>query len=75
MIRDGLTADPTTRKLYSSAVVLAEVAFYAGIYDDQKGCELIGFDGCYRWRSLTDITHRNPERFVPEAATADGNYT
>ena len=73
VIREGLNADPTTRKLYGSAVVLAQVAFYAGIYDEQKGCELIGFDGGYHARSLTDITHPDPERFLPAAATADGN--
>jgi hypothetical protein len=74
VIREGLGADGTTRKLYGSAIVLAEVAFYAGIYDDKKGCALIGFDGGHRWHPLTDITCPDAARLLPEAMTADGNH-
>ena len=73
VIRDGLAADGTTRKLYGSAIVLAEVAFYAGIYDPKKGCALIGFEGGQHSHSLTDITHPDAARFLPAAATANGN--
>ena len=74
IIRDGLAADSTTRKLYGSAIVLAEVAFYAGIYDPKKGCALIGFEGGQPARPLTDITYPDAARFLPEALTADGNH-
>jgi hypothetical protein len=74
IIRDGLAADGTTRKLYGSAIVLAEVAFYAGIYDPKKGCALIGFEGSERWHPLTDITHPDAARFLPAALTIDGNH-
>ncbi|HYL21280.1 MAG TPA: hypothetical protein VEU74_05950 [Gemmatimonadales bacterium] len=74
VIAEGLAADGTTRRLYSGAIVLAQIAFYAGIYDEKKGCALIGFDGGYRGHSLTDITHPAPERFVSRALTGDGNY-
>ena len=74
VIRDGLTADATTRKLYGSAIVLAEVAYYAGIYDEKKGCRLIGFEGGNHWHALSDITHPDPTRFLPAALTADGNH-
>ncbi len=74
VIADGLTADGTTRKLYNGAVVLAQIAFYAGIYDDRKGCPLIGFEGGYHWHSPTDITYPDAARFLSHARTADGNY-
>jgi hypothetical protein len=74
IIRDGLAADGTTRKLYGSAIVLAEVAFYAGIYDPQKGCALIGFEGARHARPLRDTTYPEAARFLPEALTADGNH-
>ncbi len=75
VIREALAADGTTQKLYGSAILLAQVAFYAGIYDDKRGCELIGFEGGYHWHPLAAITHPDPARFLPDALTADGNYS
>lgn len=74
IVADGLAADASTRKLYHGAVALAQIAFYAGIYDDRKGCTLIGFEGGYRWHPLAEITHPDPTRFLAEALTPDGNY-
>jgi len=74
VIAEGLAADGTTRKLYNGAVALAQIAFYAGIYDDKRGCPVIGFEGGYHWHPLTDTTHPSPERFLSHARTADGNY-
>ena len=74
VIHEGLTGDATTRKLYNGAVVLAQIACYAGIYDDKKGCPIIGFEGGYHWHSLSDITHPDAARFLSHALTADGNY-
>ena len=56
------------------SIVLAQIAFYAGIYDPQKGCPAIGFEGGNHWHSLQDITYPDPERFLSRARTADGNY-
>lgn len=75
VIAEGLAADGTTRKLYGAAITLAQIAFYAGMYDDKKGCALIGFEGGYHWHSLDDITYHDPARFLSHARTADGNYT
>lgn len=75
VIAEGLAADATTRKLYNGAVVLAQIAFYAGIYDDRKGCPSIGFEGGYHWHSPTDTTYPDAARYLSHARTADGNYT
>jgi hypothetical protein len=75
VVREGLAADATTSKLYNGAVVLAQIACYAGMYDDRKGCPMIGFEGGYHWHSATDITHPDAARFLSHARTADGNYT
>jgi hypothetical protein len=74
VIRDGLGADGTTHALYGSAIVLAELAFSAGIYDDREGCPLIGFDGRFAPRPLADLTYPDAPRFLPGGVTADGNY-
>jgi hypothetical protein len=73
VIRDGLDADSTTRKMYNGAVTLAQVAFYAGIYDTHKGCALIGFEGGDHWHRLSDITYPVPALFLAAALTPDGN--
>jgi hypothetical protein len=73
VIRDGLAGDATSRKLYNGAITLAQIAFYAGIYDAHKGCALIGFEGGYHLHPLSDITHPDPTRFLAAAMTPDGN--
>lgn len=75
VVRDALAADGTTQKLYGSAILLAQVAFYAGIYDDKRGCEAIGYEGGYHWHPLAALTYPEPARFLPEPLTADGNYS
>lgn len=69
VIRAGLDADGTTRKLYRGAIYLTQVAIYAGIYDD-TGCALIGFPGRYRGGA---ISYDEPAVFLPKPRTSRGN--
>ncbi len=71
VIADGLSADGTTRKLYRGAIYLTQVAVYAGIYDDDAGCALIGFSGRYRGGQ---ISYENADAFLPAPRTSMGNY-
>jgi hypothetical protein len=71
VIRDGLAADATTRKLYQGAIYLTQIAFYGGIHDDERGCALIDFPGSFRG---DEISYEDGERFLPPALTATGNY-
>jgi hypothetical protein len=73
VIQDALAADATTARLYNGAIFLAQVAFYGGIYDDDRGCPLIGFEGAYQFRGPEAITYPEPERFLGRAMTPDGN--
>lgn len=73
VIGDGLRADSTTRKLYTGAIYLLQISYYAGIYDALSGCALIGFEGLYRYRGAEAITYPDPERFLAVARTGDGN--
>ena len=74
VIQEGLAADGTTRKLYAGAIYLAQVATYAGIYDDRAGCPLIGFEGGYHVRPLAEITYPDQDRFLSVSLTCAGNY-
>lgn len=75
VVQEGLAADGTSRKLYNGAITLAQIAFYAGIYDAQKGCGLIGFEGGLRPHGRAEITYPDPTRFLAATLTTDGNYT
>jgi hypothetical protein len=71
VIQEGLNADFATRKLYTGAVFIAQVSYYAGIYTD-NGCSMIQFDG--HFVPGHEITYRNTQRFATRALTRDGNY-
>jgi hypothetical protein len=71
VIRDGLEADGTTRKLYQGAIYLAQIAFYGGIYDDDAGCPLIDFPGRYRG---DPVTYDDAHQFLARAQTPGGNH-
>jgi len=73
-VQDGLQADATTARLYTGAILVAQASYYAGIYDDARGCRLIGFDGAYLFHGIEAITYPDPERFLSWSATPDGNW-
>ena len=73
VITEGLQADATTRKLYTGAIYLLQISYYAGIYDARSGCSLIDFEGLYRYRGPAAITYPDVDRFLGTALTGDGN--
>lgn len=73
IVADALDAGGVTTQLYAGAAYLSQVACYAGIYDDAKGCPAIGFEGRFRPDRFADTVYPNPERFLAAASTADGN--
>ncbi|MEE8192453.1 MAG: hypothetical protein V3T74_06880 [Gemmatimonadales bacterium] len=73
VIEDGLDRGGVTKRLYVGAVFLAQIATYAGIYDAEEGCPLIGFQGRYDLSELAHVSHPHPERFLPPSRTTDGN--
>ena len=74
IIADGLAADSLTRRLYTGAIFLTQLALLSGIYDDQAGAPLIEFDGSYQFRGLAAVSYPHPEQFLPNALTATGNF-
>jgi hypothetical protein len=73
VIKAGLSEGGTTSRIYNGAIFLTQIAYYAGIYDDDRGCPLIEWEGRYRFRGLEATTYPNPGRFLARALSADGN--
>lgn len=73
VVQDGLNADRITARLYNGAIFLAQISFYAGIYDDKAGCRLIGYEGRNWGVPLEDQTYPNPEQYLASPMTANGN--
>lgn len=74
VVRDGLGADAITRQLYEGAIFLVQIAVYAGIYDDEAGCDLIGFEGANDGLDADEATYPDASSYMPTTRTDDGNY-
>ncbi len=74
VVRDGFAADETTRRLYNGAILLAQLSFYAGIYDESEGCPLIDFPGRFQVVPKGRLSYASPARYLARQATVDGNY-
>lgn len=74
VVQDGLEADATVARLYRGAILMAQVSFYAGIYNDEKGCSLIEFDGSNYGFTDNEMYHKDSWNYLAAAATSTGNY-
>jgi len=70
----GLRAGGTTERLYTGAIFLVQLGFFAGFYDDGAGCPAIDFDGRYRPGSPADRTYALAEEFLAEELGHGGNH-
>ena len=73
VIQDGLQADATTARVYQAAIYMAQLSFYAGIYDDKSGCALIDFHGANAGFPMAEMCYVNSAIPLAHEATSDGN--
>lgn len=73
IVRKALDGDATTRKLYTGAVFLTQVAVYGGIRADGAGCRLTGFPGGYHLADPALVSYPDTSRFTARALSRDGN--
>lgn len=73
LLQDALSSDDTTSRLYRGAMLMAQVSYYAGIYDPDKGCSLIDFPGRNAGFSLSELAGKNVEAALGDEMTVDGN--
>ena len=74
VIRDGLDSDPIVSRLYRGAVFMAQVSFFGSIYDDARGCPLIGYPGTETYHSPEEMFYPRAAEWLSAEATADGNF-
>lgn len=73
VILSGLEADATLNKIYSAAIFMSQVSYYSSVYDDERGCELIEFNGNSSFE-YSELSYKNPKLYLASEVTVDGNY-
>jgi hypothetical protein len=73
VIRGALRHDATTGRLYAGAIFLAQISFYAGIYNDEQGCQLIGFPGGNRGPTPSELGYPSPQNYLAHETTVSGS--
>jgi hypothetical protein len=74
VIQSGLDGDAITSRLYRGAVYMSQVSFFGSIYDDERGCELIGYPGTEQYHSPEEMFYPDPSRYLSFEITGTGNY-
>lgn len=73
VVRRGLRQRGVVGRMYAGAVLLAQIAVYARIYDDARGSSLIDFDGGGHLPTPAGLTYPDAGRFLARPLTATGN--
>jgi hypothetical protein len=73
VIEYALASDGTTTRLYRGAILMAQVSYYAGIYDPEHGCSLIDFPGRNHGFSANELTYPDAAKYLGVELTTDGN--
>jgi hypothetical protein len=73
VVEAALSADDTTARLYRGAMLMAQVSFFAGVYDPDHGCSLIDFPGKNEGFSTRSLTYPEACRYLGTEVTNDGN--
>jgi len=74
VVQSGLKAGVITSRLYRGAVYMSQVSFFGSIYDDGRGCELIGYPGTEHYHSPEEMFYPQPSRYLSFEVTREGNY-
>lgn len=75
VVQSGLEANATTARLYRGAVMIAQVSYYASIYDDDRGCPLIEYYGSDTAFSSGKMYYPNCASLLANEFTPNGNYS
>jgi hypothetical protein len=74
VIQSGLEGDAIISRLYRGAVYMSQVSFFGSIYDDERGCELIGYPGTEQYHSPEEMFFADASPYLSYEVTGQGNY-
>jgi hypothetical protein len=57
VIQNALSGRELTARLYKGAILMAQVAYYGAVYNEEKGCNLIDFPGRNNGYEKNEITY------------------
>lgn len=73
IVHQGLHSDLVSRRLYEGAILLAQLAVFGGIYDENAAVPPLHFEGRYHVYPGDAAGYPHPERFLARPLSADGN--
>ena len=73
VVADGLAAGGVTTRLYSAAAYVTQIACYASIYDDGKGCIITGFEGRFNIERMAGVRDPHLDLFREITSSGTGN--
>jgi len=73
VVEAALSGDDTTARLYRGAMLMAQVSFFAGVYNPDHGCALIDFPGKNNGFSREVLTYPDAWKYLGREVTTDGN--
>ena len=73
VIEDALSANDIVSRLYKGAMLMAQVSYYAGIYDPAGGCPMIEFPGVNKGYTLAESSYPFAASCFGCETMSDGN--
>src|SRR5690606_3960313 len=74
IIEQGLNDGAMMKRLYTAAIVMAQVSYYSGIYNPDAGCKLIDFPGTNSSYSEDEMFYQDTAKYFANEITNNGNY-
>lgn len=73
IVAAAMASGGVTTRLYNGAAFAVQIATYASIYDDGRGCPINDFEGRFTLDQMATVRDPRFERFVELTASGTGN--
>ena len=73
VIQNALTGRELIARLYKGAILMAQVAYYGAVYNEEKGCKLIDFPGRNNGYEKKEITYSFARDAFSNELSLDGH--
>lgn len=73
VVADALSGSEVTRRLYKGAILMAQVSYFGAVYNEDRGCSLIGFPGRNEGYSRDECTYPFATGLFDKELSLDGH--